>query len=80
MRYQIGGTLAPNDPTYVEREADKELYQALKKGDFCYILNSRQMGKSSLMVKTKHRLQEVRFAIAIALLHWVGKKLLAVSF
>jgi len=58
MRYQIGGTLSPNDPTYVERQADTDLYQALKKGDFCYTLNSRQMGKSSLMVKTKYRLQQ----------------------
>ncbi|MEM6753019.1 MAG: CHASE2 domain-containing protein [Cyanobacteria bacterium P01_C01_bin.38] len=58
MRYQIGGTLSPSDPFYVEREADKQLYQALKKGDFCYILNSRQMRKSSLMIKTKHRLME----------------------
>lgn len=58
MRYQIGGTLAPSDPTYVERKADRDLYDALKKGDFCYILNSRQIGKSSLMVKTKYRLQQ----------------------
>ena len=59
--YQIGGSLTTDSPTYVERQADIELYQALKRGEFCYILNSRQMGKSSLLVRTFHRLQAEGF-------------------
>jgi hypothetical protein len=55
--YQVGGSLPRDAPSYVRRQADEELFQALLRSEFCYVLNSRQMGKSSLWVQTMHRLQ-----------------------
>ncbi|OZH52077.1 hypothetical protein AFK68_26715, partial [Hydrocoleum sp. CS-953] len=60
--YYIGGSLPIHATTYVNRQADNDLYQGLKNGDFCYVLNSRQMGKSSLRVKTIQRLQQENIA------------------
>jgi hypothetical protein len=56
--YTPGGTLPPNTPSYVRRQADTELYQNLKQHQFCYILNSRQMGKSSLVAHVAFQLRQ----------------------
>ena len=70
--YQIGGCLPPDAPTYVERQADSDLYDELMAGHFCYVLNSRQMGKSSLRVRTMRRLQAAGFACAVIDLTEIG--------
>jgi hypothetical protein len=54
--YQVGGSLPPEAPTYVTRQADQDLYDGLMMGEFCYVLNSRQMGKSSLRVEVMRQL------------------------
>ncbi|MEQ8463872.1 hypothetical protein [Coleofasciculus sp. E1-EBD-02] len=55
--YKIGGSLEYHHPTYVVRQADAQLYQGLINGEFCYVLNSRQMGKSSLRVQMTKKLK-----------------------
>lgn len=57
-----GGTLPLDAPTYVEREADYQLYHFARSTEgnsrVCFVLAPRQTGKSSLMVKTANRLTE----------------------
>jgi hypothetical protein len=57
--YIAGGTLDPTVPSYIVRAADMELLEAVKHGNFCYVLTPRQMGKSSLMVRTAQNLQKI---------------------
>ena len=56
--YVVSGTIPLASPSYVEREADLALLSSLLAGEYCFVLNSRQMGKSSLSVRTTAKLKE----------------------
>ncbi len=63
-----------NASVYVTRQADQDFYEGLQTGEFCYVLNSRQMGKSSLRVQTMQQLQAEGFACAAIDLTQIGSQ------
>lgn len=71
--YVTGGTLRSDAPSYVERGADRELLEGLSQGEFCYVLTSRQMGKSSLMVRTANALKERQAHVVVLDLTAIGQ-------
>jgi AAA-like domain/PEGA domain len=75
--FVVGGTLRRDAPSYIERAADQLLYHALQAGEICYLLTARQMGKSSLMVRTAARLRENGARVAVLDLTSLGQNLTA---
>ena len=75
--FVIGGTLSRDAQSYVTRQADDDLFAGLTQGQFCYVLTSRQMGKSSLMVRTAARLREAGAGVVLLDLTAIGQNLTA---
>ncbi len=73
--YVTGGTLPFEAASYVPRQADHGLLAGLNAGEFCYVLNTRQMGKSSLMIRTAHQLRDAGSTVAVLDLTAVGQNL-----
>jgi WD40 repeat protein len=70
--FVTGGTLSAKAESYVARAADETLYQDLLAGQFCFVLNARQMGKSSICVRTMQRLGEAGVKTAFVDLTRIG--------
>jgi hypothetical protein len=49
----------------VEHQADKELFSELQCNQFCYVSTARQMGKSSLMLRTAARFRGSGISVAV---------------
>src|SRR4026208_130764 len=70
--YTVGGTVQAGGGVYIERAADKELLELCRAGELAFILSSRQVGKSSLMVRTAQKLQKENIRSAIVDLSAIG--------
>lgn len=57
LGFQAGGALDAH-ALYVDRRADRQLFDALRQGKPCYVLAPRQIGKTSLLLRTKDKLLE----------------------
>jgi WD40 repeat protein len=73
--YFVGGTIPSDAPSYVVRKADEDLLDGLRRKQFCYVLTSRQIGKSSLLVRTMQRLRTEGIACAMLDLTAIGQNL-----
>ena len=78
--YTVGGTVQASGGLYLPRRVDEELLALCRSGTFAYILTSRQMGKSSLMVRTAERLAEVGVHAVIVDLTQLGIQLTAAEW
>ena len=70
--YTVGGTVQAGGGIYIPRKADEELLELCRAGEFAFILSSRQVGKSSLMVRTAQQLGEENIRSVIIDLSAIG--------
>ena len=73
--YVTGGTVGLDAESYVSRDANVMLLEALERGEFCYVLTCRQMGKSSLSVRVAERLRQANCSVARLDLTGIGQNL-----
>ncbi|MCP4692784.1 MAG: hypothetical protein GY859_32380, partial [Desulfobacterales bacterium] len=65
-KIRTGGALNPLTDLYVtRRDVEDDVFEYLSDREYCNILSSRQVGKSSLMINTKNRLLKNGFRTAI---------------
>lgn len=72
VTFVAGGAVQAGGGAYVMRPADDALYSLCMRGEFAFVLTSRQMGKSSLMVRTQQRLAAEHVSTVIVDLTAIG--------
>jgi Holliday junction resolvasome RuvABC ATP-dependent DNA helicase subunit len=72
--YTVGGTVQAGGGVYIPRKADDELLAYCRASEFAFILSSRQVGKSSLMVRTARQLEGDNIRSVIIDLSSIGVK------
>ncbi len=75
MFYVTGGSLTIDAPSYIVRRADTDLLEGICAGKLCYVLDCRQVGKSSLMVRCAESLRQRGYGVAVLDLSVSGKNL-----
>lgn len=75
--FVVGGTLGGNVASYVQRPLDDDLLHLALDGEYCNVLAARQMGKSSLMVRTAQKLRKAGVKVAIIDLTAIGSSVSA---
>jgi hypothetical protein len=72
--FTTGGTVQAGNGIYLARQADEDLLELCRKSVFAYILTARQLGKSSLMMRTVERLNSEGIRTVIIDLTAIGVK------
>lgn len=75
--FVVGGTVQAGEGIYLSRQTDQELLALCRGRIFTYVLTPRQMGKSSLMIKTTERLEVEGIHSVIIDLQQLGTKVSA---
>ncbi len=68
-KFTVGGVVQSDEAIYLHRDADDTLFGLCSQAIFAYVLAPRQMGKTSLMVRTARRLRERGVAYVIITLY-----------
>lgn len=73
--YTVGGTVQAGGGIYIKRKADDELLELCRQGEIALVLSSRQVGKSSLMVRTAQQLEADNIHSVIIDLSTIGTQI-----
>jgi WD40 repeat protein/subtilisin-like proprotein convertase family protein len=71
--FVVGGPVQPERPCYVERAADRRLYEALRAKRLCCVLGARAIGKSSLLLRAARALRASGTLVALVDLRVVAE-------